>query len=70
MSLTHLNEPDCVASRMGLDLSARRTVTKETKGRYDRGGRRDRTAILDELVALTLIIHDGARLHDHRGLSG
>ena len=34
-------------------MSARRMVAKEMKGRYDRGTRRERSAILDELVALT-----------------
>jgi len=37
----------------GLDMAGRRMVTKEMKGRYQRGSRQDRSAILDELCALT-----------------
>jgi hypothetical protein len=39
---------------MGLDMSARRMVSKEMTGRYRRGSRRERSAILDELCALRL----------------
>jgi len=45
--------PGCVASRMGLELGTRRMVTKEMKGRYERGSRQYRSASLDELCALT-----------------
>jgi hypothetical protein len=45
--------PGYVASPMGLALSTLRIVTKEMKGRYDQGTRRDRSAILDRLIALT-----------------
>src|SRR6478736_3191262 len=61
ISLTHLKMPGCVASGMGLALSTRKMVTKEMKGRYDRGTRRDRSAILDEFVALTGWHRDHAR---------
>jgi hypothetical protein len=45
--------PAWVASRMGLDMAARRVVTKEMKGRYQRGTQAECSAILDELCALT-----------------
>lgn len=38
---------------MGLDVATRRLVTKELKGRYDRGSKAQRTAVLDELCGLT-----------------
>jgi hypothetical protein len=53
--------PGCVASRIGLDVAGRRMVTKEMKGRYQRGSRRDGSAILDELCALTGWHRDHAR---------
>jgi hypothetical protein len=53
--------PGCVAAWMVLDLSVRRVVTKEMKSRYLRGSRRERSAILDELCALTSWHRDHAR---------
>jgi hypothetical protein len=44
-----------------LDVARRRIVTKEMKGRYQRGSRQDRSAILDELCALTDWHRDHAR---------
>ena len=46
---------------MGLTMSGRRMVTKEMKGRYERGTRRERSAILDELCALAGWHRDHAR---------
>lgn len=46
---------------MGLDVATRRLVTKELKGRYERGSRAQRTAVLDELCALTGWHRDHAR---------
>jgi hypothetical protein len=46
---------------MGLEVGVRRSVAKEMKGRYERGSRGDRSAILDELCALTGWHRDHAR---------
>ena len=46
---------------MGLDVATRRLVTKELKGRYDRGSKAQRTAVLDELCGLTGWHRDHAR---------
>ena len=42
-------------------MGVRRSVTKEMKGRYQRGGRGERSAMLDELCALTGWHRDHAR---------
>lgn len=46
---------------MGLDVATRKLVTKELKGRYERGSRAQRTVVLDELCALTGWHRDHAR---------
>jgi hypothetical protein len=46
---------------MGLDVATRRLVTKELKGRYDHGGKAQRTAVLNELCAVTGWHRDHAR---------
>ena len=46
---------------MGLDVATRVLVTKELKGRYDRGSKWERTAVLDELCGLTGWHRDHAR---------
>jgi len=46
---------------MGLDVATRRLVTKELKGRYERGSKAQRTAVLDELCGLTGWHRDHAR---------
>ena len=46
---------------MGLDVATRMLVTKELKGRYDRGSKSERTAVLDELCGLTGWHRDHAR---------
>ena len=46
---------------MGLDVATRRLVTKELKGRYERGTKAQRSVVLDELCALTGWHRDHAR---------
>jgi hypothetical protein len=49
------------AAGMGLDVATHMLVTKELKGRYDRGSKSERTAVLDELCGLTGWHRDHAR---------